>query len=367
MESFWSRYKNVLVLLIILMTLIAGLIAQKDRKLIWDATVNEYRWRPTIKDWVPHLERILDSSVLGDLARKYSELRRLRQRNLDLQEAIRQSRLRLGELREDARQRKRLEALWTFKNGYIDKETLGANVVDSPFLGSWRGFFIDRGLSDGLQPDMAVITPDGIVGKVSRVFPHSAQILLVNDRNSGTAVVTEKSKIHGILRGGNFGQLEIVGVLADQNIQPGERVSTTGADSVFVPGLPVGVIEKVTPEPGNDSLRDVVLEPAVRFEAIDEVLVILNMALIEEASKIETQNTAINDQRKALDLMAEELPGLILPNLSPRSQPLYDNSYSILVKRPPQPLHSDRFTPPASTNEAEIGHLHKTGKNTLAP
>ena len=135
-------------------------------------------------------------------------------------------------------------------------------------------FYIDKGAHDGLKPDMAVITADGIVGKVRDVFPHTAQVLAVNDATSGAGVILETTRIRGILRGDAVGRLEVVGILADQRIQPGEKVLTAGGDLIFPRGLPVGVVEKVVPDPDRDSFIDMIVKPAAHLERLDEVLVI---------------------------------------------------------------------------------------------
>ena len=71
------------------------------------------------------------------------------------------------------------------------------------------------------------------MGKVREVFPHSAQVLAINDQTSGAGVILETTRIRGILRGDAAGQPQIVGILADQRIQPGERVLTAGGDLIF--------------------------------------------------------------------------------------------------------------------------------------
>jgi len=119
-----------------------------------------------------------------------------------------------------------------------------------------------------------VITADGIVGKVRDVFPRSAQVLAINDQTSGAGVILETTRIRGILRGNAIGQPQIVGILADQRIQPGEKVLTAGGDQIFPRGLPVGVVEKVVRDPERDSFIDVIVKPAAHLDRLDEVLVI---------------------------------------------------------------------------------------------
>ena len=70
------------------------------------------------------------------------------------------------------------------------------------------------------------------------------------------------------------GQLEVVGVTADQRIQPGENVLTAGGDLIFPRGLPVGVVKKVVRDPDRDGLVDIIVKPAAHLDRLDEVLVI---------------------------------------------------------------------------------------------
>ena len=71
---------------------------------------------------------------------------------------------------------------------------------------------------------MAVITPEGIVGKVREVFSNTAQVLAINDQSSGAGVILEQTRVRGILRGNAQGQPQIVGVLSDNRIKQGEKV-----------------------------------------------------------------------------------------------------------------------------------------------
>jgi rod shape-determining protein MreC len=225
-------------------------------------------------------------------------------------------------------------------------------------------FYIDKGAADKLDRDMAVITPDGIVGKVRDVFPHTAQVLAINDSSSGAGVILESTRIRGILRGGPGGRLQIVNVSADRRIQPGEKVLTAGGDQIFPRGLPVGVVEKVVQDPNQDALIDVIVQPAAHLDRLDEVLVITateprfspqeqqDLATSEAVKGEEAE--ALNEQKKASAIMAEKLPGLIDPNLPPDKQPLLDSSLPTIPSHPPAPIHPDRFTAGAA-DQAQPG------------
>jgi rod shape-determining protein MreC len=225
---------------------------------------------------------------------------------------------------------------------------------------------------------MAVITADGIVGKVRDVFLHTAQVLAVNDPTSGAGVILESTRIRGILKGDVAGRLEVVGIMADQRIQPGEKVLTAGGDLIFPRGLPVGEVEKVVRDPDSDSFIDILIKPAAHLERLDEVLVITSTEprfSPEEQQDIaasQTQEaevpTAIKDQMKASEIMAEKLPSLVDPNLPPDQQPLNDSSNPNPVSRPPQPLHPDEFSPgSAATPEPETGTESRPGPQSPKP
>jgi rod shape-determining protein MreC len=210
---------------------------------------------------------------------------------------------------------------------------------------------------------MAVLTADGIVGKVREVFPHSAQVLAINDQTSGAGVILETTRIRGILRGNARGQLQIVGILKDDRIKPGEKVLTAGGDMIFPRGLPVGVVEKVVLDPDRDSFIDVIVTPAAHLDRLDEVLVVTSTEprfSAEQQQDLATSETlkgaeaeAIKQQQKASQIMAERLPGLADPNAPPDQQPYKDVSQPAPVAHPPLPLHPDRFTPGATPSSGE--------------
>jgi rod shape-determining protein MreC len=375
MESFFIRYRNPLVLLAVLLAQVIGLAVQVRHP---ESGANTYDSPDgsgvrLIRLWanvvVTPPERVIHAAKLGaqSLWLDYIDLRHVREQNRYLQATVDRLRLEQAALLEDARQGQRLQALVAFQEKYIYK-TVAAQAIGTSGNDQSRVFYLDKGSADGLGRDMAVITPEGIVGKVREVFPHSAQVLAINDQTSGAGVILEATRIRGILRGNAIGQPQIVGILADNRIQPGERVLTSGGDMIFPRGLPVGVVEKVVRDPERDSFIEVIVKPGARLDRLDEVLVITDLEprfspeqqqdlAASEALK-GPEAAAIAEQKKATDVMAARLPGLTDPNLPPDQQPLLDSSNPNPVAHPPQALHPDRFTPgagaeiPANANSA---------------
>lgn len=379
MESFFTRYRNLIVLLAILMVQIIGLAVQVRRTGEGRSTLDarDPGGVRLIRLWAEALvappEKAINYTMTGLAAmwQNYVDLRHVREQNAQLQEQIDRLRLAQASLLEDARQGQRLQSLLDFQHRYI-YSTVAAQAIGSSGSLQSHVFYLDKGSNAGLKPDMAVITAEGIVGKVRDVFPGTSQVLMINDQTSGAGVILETTRIRGILTGNAAGQLEIVGILSDERIKPGERVLTAGGDFVFPRGLPVGVVDKVVRDPDRDAFIDVMVKPAANLDRLDEVLVITDMQphlSPQDQQDLATSETvkgeeaqAIKDQLKASEIMAEHLPGLIDPGLPPDQQPLLDTSNPTPVAHPPQSIRPDRFTPGAnpSTTPGMTGPQNQT-------
>lgn len=387
MESFFVRYRNLLVLMVLLIVQVIGLAVQVRKttsgRVVYDPA--DSTGVRLIRLWANMIvsppERAVQSSKTGagSIWQSYFDLRHVRQENKQLQETIDRLRLEQAALLEDARQGERLQAQLGFQERYI-YHTLLAQVIGTSGSDQSRVFTIDKGSDAGLKRDMAVITPEGIVGKVREVFPYSAQVLAINDQSSGAGVILENTRIRGVLRGNASGQPAIVGILADNRIKPGEKVLTAGGDQIFPRGLPVGEVQKVVPDPERDGFIEVIVKPAAHLNQLDEVMVITSteprysqqqledmakskdLKGAEAAALIDQQKAAqmLADQKKANEIMAERLPGLTDPNAPGRpvgeaGQPgatganAAEPTPAVVPKILP-PQHPDRFTPGAAPN-----------------
>jgi rod shape-determining protein MreC len=373
MESFFFRYRNLLVLMTLLVVQIIGLAVQVRRSVAGRTSLDraDSSGVQLIRLWanavVSPVERVLEHSKtgVGGLWRNYIDLRQVRQQNQDLQDTVDRLRLEQAALLEDARQGQRLQSMLNFQQKYL-YQTLPAQIIGASGTDQSRVFYLDKGKNDGIGRDMGVITGDGIVGKVREVFPQSAQVLAINDQTSGAGVILETTRIRGILRGNEQGQPQIVGILKDQRIQPGEKVLTAGGDQIFPRGLPVGVVEKVVDDPDRDGFINVIVTPAANLDRLDEVMVITSneprfsdqqqkdLATSEQLKGADAAE--IEDQKKASAIMAERLPGLTdsaAPAAkTPGAKPVESgaNGAAPTPTAPPAPklippAHPDRFTP----------------------
>src|ERR1019366_2702243 len=126
----------------------------------------------------------------GNLWHNYFYLRGVRAENRQLKEQIEHMRLEQVRLAEDAAQARRLQVLLAFKEQFISR-TVAAQVIGTSGSDHSRVIYIDKGENVGIKRDMAVMTAEGIVGKVLLVFPSVAQVLLISDESSGVGALTE--------------------------------------------------------------------------------------------------------------------------------------------------------------------------------
>jgi rod shape-determining protein MreC len=299
MESVLGRYKNLIWLVAVLFLQILGLAVQVKRS---NDTEHTRLIRVWAVDLVTPFERVLiwAQDGTGNLWHSYVYLRGVRAENRQLKDQIEQLRLEQVRLNEDAVQAHRLQALLAFKEQYIAK-TVAAQVIGASGSDSSRMLYIDKGEDQGLKRDMAVITADGIVGKVLQVFPSVSQVLLINDQSSGVGTILEKSRLQGFLKGTATGEVVLEGVMSDEQVAPGERVLTSGGDQIFPKGLPVGTVTKAGP--GKDLFLSIQIKPAVNLGKLEEVLVVV------EKQERQAQTADVGRVRAA-DILAQRLPSV---------------------------------------------------------
>lgn len=353
MEPFFSRYKNLLVLIVVLLVQVVGLAVQVRRPVSGAPEAAQVR---LIRYWVVSLiappERWLHSMGGGvrGLWSNYIGLRGVRQRNRDLKAEVDRLRMEQAGLLEDARQGQRLQQLLSFKEHYIFK-TVPAQIIGTSGSDRSHVLYLDKGSRDGIKPDMPVITPDGIVGKIREVFPRTSQLLVISDQTSGAGVLLETLRIRGILRGSTLGQPQMVNIAPDERIKPGERILTSGGDGVYPRGLPVGVVQRTIPDPEHDGYVAIIVKPAANLSRLEEVLVITDLG--EQMPAVEQQDIAesaaeADARKRAADILSERLPGLRDPDAPPPAPGAPVEVPGGDPGRPPRPglaLHPDRFSP----------------------
>ena len=300
MESVLGRYRNLIILMGVLFLQVLGLAMQVKR------ANNEIQDTRLIRIWAVGALSPFERGLVwiqgsgASLWHNYFYLRGVRAENRQLKEQIEQMRLQQVRLTEDAAQARRLQTLLAFKEQYVAK-TIAAQVIGSSGSDLSRVIYIDKGENDGIGRDMAVITADGIVGKVFMVWPSLAQVLLISDQSSGVGAILEKTRLQGVLRGTANGEVALERVMSDEQVTPGETVMTSGGDQIFPKGLPVGTITKVSN--GRDLFLNITVKPAANLSKLEEVLV-----LVEKQDRLATAQEKV--RVRAADILAQRLPSV---------------------------------------------------------
>jgi rod shape-determining protein MreC len=311
--EFLTRFKNALFLIAVLLTQAIALAVQVRAPV--NPSEPDRGGVRLIRLWaaatVTPFERF--AHAIGSATHfgwsDYVDLRHVRRQNQELQQQLTRMRIEQAAIAEDALQGRRLQALLGFREQYIGA-TVAAQVIGSSGSEQSRVLIIDKGSRDGLRPDMAVITPDGIVGKLRDVFPNTAQVLEINDQTSGAGVILASTRIRAILSGGLAGQVQIANLTPDSRIKPGEQVLTSGGDQVFPRGLPVGTIQSIAtdPDPDRQPYTRILVRPAADLNRVDEVLVITGTQ--GDLPPATEQDLAAAEAQHAADLTADKLPGI---------------------------------------------------------
>jgi rod shape-determining protein MreC len=311
MENFFSRYKNPLVLMAVLFLQVIALATQVRRPesgkapgaggtrliRVWTATA------------ITPFERglVATGHFFRDTWHNYIDLHDVRKQNHELQEELARMKMEQVRLQDDADQVRRLRALLDFKERYVG-QTVAAQVIGTSGNDLIRTIQIDKGYKNArLKTDMAVITPDGIVGKVKEVYPFSSQVLLISDRESGAGVILQNSRLHGILRGSSQGFLQVNDVMSDEKVDVGEQVITSGGDKVYPKGLPVGTVTHVAADSEGGPFLAVRIKPAAHLDRLEEVLVVTQIA--EESAIASDDSTP----HRAADILSQRLPSIQKP------------------------------------------------------
>jgi rod shape-determining protein MreC len=240
MDTLLGRYKNLIVLAAILFAQIIALAMQVRRP----TAEGETR---LIRLWATAAVTPLEKAVVHtqkwahDQWNGYIYLRHVNSENQQLRAEIDRMKLEQARLSEDANMARRIQTLLAFKEQYIEN-TVAAQVIGTSGSEQSRVLYIDKGSSDGIKADMAVITPTGVVGKIVQVFPGSSQVLPINDQLSGVGAALKSLRLQGILKGAPNGTTTLQYIMSDEPVQRGQEVITSGGDRFFPKGLPIGTV-----------------------------------------------------------------------------------------------------------------------------
>jgi len=267
MESFLNRYRNITVLLLVICAQLVLLAVQVKN----DQEVRIIRvWTVTSVTPAARLIEGLRGGSIGFI-RNYILLRDASQENKRLQTELDRLKMENRYLRNELNTADRAQALAIFQ-AHTASKTLAASIIGTGAGSNSKLVFIDRGSTSGVQRGMAVVTPDGIVGKVISAYPTASEVLLVTDPDFAAGVVSQKNQSRGTLKGQGSPLCRIDYVPVEEKVEVGEWLYTSGDDRIFPKGFPVGVVKVVR---NAQPFKEILVEPAGLQRGLEGVLVLL--------------------------------------------------------------------------------------------
>lgn len=201
----------------------------------------------------------------------YVALRTVRGENERLRQEVSRMQIALQQERALAQQSRTLERLLDLRS-QTELATVAAGVIAGSASPDFRTLTIDKGTTDGLRADMAVIAPSGVVGRVVTPGARAAKVQLLIDRNAAAGALVERSRAQGVAEG-TGGDLRLNYLSATADVTVGDAVVTSGIDGIYPKGFVVGHIESVGR--GGGGFGVVAIRPAVDFSSLEGVLVVL--------------------------------------------------------------------------------------------
>jgi len=184
----------------------------------------------------------------------------------------------INELKAELRRYKEMEAEYNrVMNllGIVEEQPLSitaARIISRSPDQSIKAFVLDKGSANGVEKDMIVITPDGLAGKIYRVWPDYSEVLLVTDQSFSVSVRLQEQRSEGIMTGTGRG-CRLNYISNDIDVQEGQVLVTSGLDRFFPKGIPVGRIKSVT-KTTPELFQDIVVTALVDISRVEEVVII---------------------------------------------------------------------------------------------
>jgi rod shape-determining protein MreC len=155
----------------------------------------------------------------------------------------------------------------------LGADAIAANVIGSDATGISHTLILGQGSAGGLRPGMAVLSNQGVVGRIIDTSPHASRVLLIDDHNSALDGFDQRSRARGIVAGMVDDGVIMKYVDRSQDIRTHDTIVTSGLDGIFPRGLLVGNVSGVHRE-GPGLFLAVQLAPAVSFRELEQVLVV---------------------------------------------------------------------------------------------
>jgi rod shape-determining protein MreC len=201
----------------------------------------------------------------------YVALRQVQSENDALRLEMQSLQIRFQQERAEAQRTDNLRQLLELRER-ANLDTAAAEVIAGAASPDFRTVTIDKGTSEGLTTDMAVISPAGVVGRVILPSRRASKVQLLIDRNAAAGAMIERTRVQGVVVGAGDGTLTMQYVPGSSDVKAGDLVVTSGIDGIYPKGFVIGTVDHA--DRGVGAYHEIVVRPAVNFSRIEEVLVV---------------------------------------------------------------------------------------------
>jgi rod shape-determining protein MreC len=212
----------------------------------------------------------------SDFLHSYFDLVGVREENVRLEQRLAQLEAQQRRMVELETENRHLADLLELRDA-LGITAIAANVIGSDATGLSRTLMLSEGERQGLRRDMAVISTNGVVGKLIAVSHDAARVLLISDHNSALDAIDQRSRARGIIAGVVEDGMAMKYVERSEDIKPGDIIVTSGMDGIFPRRLLVGTVVRVSRE-GPDLFLNVEVKPAVDFRELEQVMILTTRA-----------------------------------------------------------------------------------------
>jgi len=278
-DLFFRRHREKTVLAVLVLLSISLLLLPRPSRISIGQTILNTIFYPIAKT----------TQFFEDFVTVREENRRLKR----LVASLTLERERLTQFRAE---RERLRRVAEFKEEQFIK-LLPAEVIGRNLDRFQTVLIIDKGARDSLVVRMPVLSYNGYVGRIEKVFDKTAWVRLIVSRNSPVSCIDKRSRVVGILEWRNHSYFSLNNVSVVEDVQVGDTLITSGYGGVAPKGFPVAVVSRVTPGIDGLSLK-VDAKSHIEFRSLEEVFVVTDEIPWNRAVYYDEQDTTVTSRRR---------------------------------------------------------------------
>lgn len=167
-----------------------------------------------------------------------------------------------------------------YQQAHPQLDLLPAEVVGYDPTNLLRFLIINKGRQDGVQAEMTVVTPRGLVGRITTVGPNWARVLLITDVSSSVNAMVQRSRTTGVVQGLIGGRLVMRYIPQGESVQVGDLILTSGLGGNFPKGLLIGRVTEVR-QKDIEMFQEAEVQSAVNFNRLEQVMIVRNFTPTE--------------------------------------------------------------------------------------